>query len=94
MGVWRPLNVLWAYYFLIDSPESDKFYDVLEKDFPEKLRVSFLVNYLTVNKENLRSAVNITIFWNHLRNKRNQDALAMIENGTLTVEQISELVLS
>lgn len=46
MGAYRPLNVLWAHYFLTDSPESNQLYDRFERDFPKKFEMAFLGSYL------------------------------------------------
>lgn len=111
-GVCRPLTVLWAHYFLIDSPENSKLYDRLEQDFPTKLQTAFdpLARYLIENKneeklqqllEFLRtkneihpSVVNHIIIQNHVEENRIQDALDMIDNGTVTVQQLPKYILS
>lgn len=109
-GVCRPLTVLWAHYFLIDSPDNSKLYDRLEQDFPTKLQTAFLARHLIENKneEKLQqlvkflrtkneihlSVVNHLIVQNHVEENRIQDALDMIDNGTVTVQQLPKYILS
>lgn len=45
-GASRPLNVLWAHYFLIDATKSSQMYDRIERDFPKKIEMAFLASYL------------------------------------------------
>lgn len=106
----HPLNVLWAYHFMADSPENSKLYEQLEHDFPTEVKTSFLGRYLceekntgklqqlleflkTKNESNF-AIVNSVILESHLKEDRIQDALAMIENGTVNVEHIPKKVLN
>lgn len=110
-GSCRPLNILWAHYFLVDSPESSQLYDRIELGFPTQFRAEFLARYLTRTKnveklnelsefakdKNIASTVmymqNATFDF-YLQENRTKDALAMIENGSITVQNLPKSVLN
>lgn len=109
-GVCGPLTVLWAHYFLIDAPKNSELFDRLEQEFPNKLRAAFLTSFLIENKneEKLQqlleflktkneihlSAANSMIILDHVEKDRVRDALAMIDNGTVTLQQLPKNILS
>lgn len=42
------MNILWAHYFLIDSPKSATLYDQFEQNYPKKFDVAFLGGFLAI----------------------------------------------
>lgn len=85
-------------------------FDRLEQEFPNKLRAAFLTSFLIENKneEKLQqlleflktkneihlSAANSMIILDHVEKDRVRDALAMIDNGTVTLQQLPKNILS
>lgn len=47
----RLLNVLWAHYFLIDSPECHILYDRFEKYYPTRFEIAFLGSHLAEQED-------------------------------------------
>lgn len=50
----RPLNVLWAHYFLISSSESSKLYERFQQYFPKKFEIAFLGSYLAEEEDDAK----------------------------------------
>lgn len=46
-----PLNVLWAHYFLINPPRSNRLYERLEEYYSTRFEMAFLASFLAGAEE-------------------------------------------